>query len=148
MPISVRVSATPIGIQQRIAAGSKFTGALPEGTALFENSVNKHPEAATGGLFYFENPRAASVTHYLFDFGASVPYELAVVSLTKLGEKVSGERTVFAQGTGRYVTGPAQFGFILGAHQAIEVTHPGLSNPTAAMIGTVWAIDATAFLAG
>ena len=148
MPLPVSVSAAPVGIQHQIASGSKFTGELPTTTPVFANSSNKYPVDTVGGLFKFENYKPTLVIHYVFDFGASVPYELAVVSLDSTGAEIVSERIVFEQGTARSVAGPPHYGFLLGANQALRVTNPGLSAPSAAMRGVVFAADATAILAG
>lgn len=143
MPLPLAVSATPVGLMQRMAAGSKFTGALPAGEPTIQNGINKYTEGTVGGLFYFRNPRSIVVPHYHIDFGASVAYEVAIVSLDANKEKIAGDRIIIAKGTAAFLQNQDRFGMTLGPHQAVEVTISG--STTAPMIATFWAMDATAF---
>ena len=148
MSLPLAVGAHPVGIQQRISGGSKFDGTAPTGPLAYSNGINKYGAASAGGLFYFENTRPIMLTQYNMDFGEAVSYEVAVVSLDKAGAKVAGERLVIDAGSGRYARGPAYYAFCLGAGQALEVTvSTARSGSSPAMIGAVWAIDATAALA-
>lgn len=145
MTLKVPSSAAPVGIQHRLNAGSKFDGTVPATAVTLENGINKYAAGTAGGLFYFENTRPVSVLHYAFDFGTSVPYEIAIVSLDGAGAKLAGERLLLESGTARTVSGPARVNLVLGCRQALEVT---VSSGTAAMIGSVWGVDATAHLVG
>lgn len=145
MSLPLAVSASPVGIQQRMSAGSKFGGVTPAGTPTVQNGLNKYEPGTAGGLFYFYNPRPIALLHYNVDFGASVAYELAIVSLSG-GEKLPGERVLLAAGTARVLEGPERFGLVLGPHQALELTVSG--SASAAMIASMWAVDATAYFVG
>lgn len=145
MSLPLAVSASPIGIQQRMSGGSKFTGVLPTGTPAIQSGLNKYAPGTAGGLFYFENARPIALLHYNIDLGASVAYELAIVSLAG-GEKIAGDRVLLSAGTARVLEGPERFGLVLGPHQALELTVTG--STTAPMIANVWAVDATAYFVG
>jgi len=146
MPLKVRISAAPVGIQHTITAG-KFDGTLPSGEQSFVNGINKYAAGSTGGLFYFENYKPALVSSYSFDFGSdSATYELAVVSLDADGNKIPGDRILLEKGAGRVLTGPVHYGFLLGAQQALELKVT--SSTSASMVGVVWALDATAAFVG
>jgi hypothetical protein len=147
MALPLSVGAAPVGIQQRISAGGKFDGTAPTTQISCTNGVNKYGAAAVGGLFNFQSHRPVMVTQYHFDFGESVGYELAIVSLDNAGAKIAGDKVLIEAGSARLVKGPEQFGFCLGANQALEITVTTartVSSP--AMIGAVWGLDATAAL--
>lgn len=146
MALPLAVSAVPVGIQHRMNGGSKFTGVLPSTDGIvIQHGLNKYAPGTAGGLFYFYNSRPLTVLHYNIDFGASVSYQLALVSLFS-GEQIPGERTLISEGTAKYLEGPGFVNLILGPHQALELTVSG--STTTPMIASVWAIDATALLVG
>lgn len=146
MALKVDVSAAPVGIQQSVASGSAFDGTIPDTAVTFANGLNKFAESSAGGLFFFENLRPVALTSYAVYFGASVDYQVAVVSLDDTNAKIAGDRIVIAEGTATHITGPAQYGFILGPRQALEIVTDGPSG--AAMRAQAWAVDATALLTG
>lgn len=146
MALKVAVSAAPVGIQQSVASGSGFDGTIPATEMTYQNGLNKFAEDTSAGLFFFENLRPVALTSYAAYFGAPVDYQVAVVSLDDTNTKIAGDRIVIAEGTATHITGPAQYGFILGPRQALEILTDGPSG--AAMRAQAWAVDATALLTG
>jgi hypothetical protein len=145
MPLSVAVSSAPTGIQQRVAAGAAFDDTVPTTAVTFANGLNKFAEDTAGGLFFFENLRPVVITYYAASFGAPVDYQVAIVSLDENNAKIPGDRIVIAEGTAANIIGPAQYGFTLGARQALEILAEASGS---AMIAQAWGVDATALLTG
>lgn len=136
--------AHPVGMMQKMAAGSKFNGKEPTGPAYAESGMNKFEASTDGGLFYFNNYKPVTVPHYNIDFGTSVDYELSVVSLKPSDLSVI-DRVLITKGTGRLLDGAEHYGFTLGSFQGFELKVVSTAATTQPMIAMFWVLDATAF---
>lgn len=146
---SVLVNAAATGTGAGLAAAAAFTnlaggadsagnfnGTLPIGSVSVGNGMNKFPAGTTGGLFHFEQKEPIVIQQYLFEFGASVSYTVALVNLDADGNEIAGEALILEQGTAertKYVEN-----LLLTVGQALKVTAGG----TASMLGQVAAISA------
>ena len=88
-----------------------------------------------GGLIDFQNEEPLWIEGYHFMFGASCDWTLQIVNLNPTTRRIdSADPVTHASGTGTIVSSTTRF--LLGAHQALQVTTTG---PDAARLVRFWA---------
>lgn len=125
-------------IQQRVASGKIFTGALPQNGAVRADSpldlgysIYKYAQLAAdgGGLFFWNNIEPLVCSQIHVDLGAAGDITISLVNLdpTKVNDDLpsvlSGESMIIEQATGvRFIAlDEARFKTILLPYQAIQL---------------------------
>mgnify|MGYP001389392958 CR=1 FL=1 len=135
MTLAVPASRSSVGIHQKTSAGGAFDGTLAPGNATFANGLNKYADAATGGLFNFEQDAPLTIMQYHFDLGASVVYTISIVNLDANGAPISGEELQIDTGTGRYPF--TRSPFILLVRQALKIVVAGVGVRQGQVVATI-----------
>jgi hypothetical protein len=68
-------------IEQKITAGSQFTGAAPAGAAVLNNDMERHPTGVVGGLFNFATTKPVRVEQFSIKFGGQASWTLNLVDV-------------------------------------------------------------------
>jgi hypothetical protein len=141
MSLELAVGVMPVGIQQKITAGSQFNGAASTSAQTAANGMTKFATDVKGGLFNFEQNEPIVIHQVLANLGTSIAYQVNIVNLDSTGAVIAGESILLASGTAASVFLTPQV--VLGAGQAIQLTTTGA---TLAMVGTVWANTTRGFV--
>jgi len=141
MPLLLDVGVMPVGIQQRITAGSQFNGAASTSAQTVANGMTKFATDTKGGLFNFEQNEPIVVHHLIANFGTSIAHQVFIVNLDAAGAVIAGESLLIASGTATFISLIPQV--VLGVKQAIQLTTTGA---TLAMVGAAWANTTRGFV--
>jgi hypothetical protein len=134
MALLLSVGVMPVGIQQKITAGSQFNGAASTSVQSVQNGMTKFATDTKGGLFNFEQNEPIVVQQILANLGTSIAYQVSIVSLDSAGVVIAGESLLLASGTAATVSLTPKI--MLGVGQAIQLTTTGA---TVTMVGAAWA---------
>jgi hypothetical protein len=122
--------ATSTAIQQRITAGSLFTGVLPVGDAPLNagNSIYKYAAGTLGGLFFWNTNEPLICSQIHLDLGASGDVTVSLVNLdpatiATVPAILPGEEIIIEQATSvRFLAlDEARFKTVLLPFQAITI---------------------------
>jgi len=87
-------------IEQKITAGSQFTGAAPAGTVTRELDMERYPTGTVGGLIDFANPNPIQVKQIFIKLGGQSSWTLQMVDTDAVATTVlSGTTETFVANT-------------------------------------------------
>jgi len=101
-------------IEQKITAGSQFTGAAPTTTMARAYDMERYPTDTVGGLVDFANPNPIQIKQIFIKFGGQASWTLKLID-------VDNVKTTLLSGTNETYLANLTLGLILFQGQKLEL---------------------------